>query len=395
MDLIFWRQRDFGFIAAASWLCLCLYAALPLAQAHSGNRCLDFYTSPDGKQSSPIDALKKTIVGISGHESIKNRSLRANSKGNQVLFLHPLVEHFFKKATPLVLDSRSFKPKNIHFYEEYRDRCISLLKAGEFSYAQMLAVPDILARVFSNSLYHQSQNIEYIKRIEYYKEMEIEEFVKMGVYPLPMFFTPDFELRVRLWANYTPPISLNRLPFASELDRAVFSIGGNVEHDFDHARQLLKTIKNVEHAKVMSDIQNAMIDFVDGLSFADKQIAYFFLHKFFPEAGLTGLSAGSLAELKETLKFRFENNDNDSFVTANLSDNSWAFRGMHLYEVKFEIAPNQLILFGGQSQGKSAFFIEGSKEQFSNFVNLLKEKLNLRFQKILDDHGKVLGKSLD
>jgi hypothetical protein len=358
-----------------------LFSLLLLSQAKAdysaGNQCHRFYEASDPlRKKIELEKLKKQILEIASRPEFDAPNFDIRESGEHVKFMFPLVEHAIEKASR-ELEIIGNKPV-LEKFESEKNIWISRMKNLEMTYAEMLAMAEIISIYLDGA---QLKNETFVAPT--YVRNRAEDLIDSGVVPLPMFFTPDFELRTRLWALDRPPISIVKKPFYSLLDNQNFTIRSNIPHDWFHASE----ITMYSYSKQIRRASNqALVAYMDKQSFTDKKFGFFFLHQIMPE-GTLGYEtlAGTKIAMTKSVNQTFKNYFHDNL---NLI---WLIESLGLMSVRFETTPGQFVKFEktiDQRNGKQLIEIEGSREQFISYISNLKNKL-------IDDFTHVLTPVFD
>ncbi len=261
---------------------LFIVTSLGISSGSLADSCISFYR-PKAVILAPHDGsslsiFKDKILEMADHPMIRDQKLTIDSKGEAVVFLKPLIEQLLKKA------ARLWDPK---LHSDYRNtefgKLLEELNAAhgsaEMTYFDMYSVPFRLSRFFDLKIEDAGVKTPRMKDMKW----RLSQYVKRGIYPLPMGIAPDFELRTKLWATLTPPISFIAKEFYSQLDYRDFSPDENIDHDLAHAGFHLSDGFRKGEIIQMSQIPKPVFKVVDGYSLVQRKMAYYFLHDLFPE----------------------------------------------------------------------------------------------------------------
>lgn len=327
---------------------------------------------------SKQETLIETIFGVAQHENIRLRRLQATSKGEVVRFLHPLVEHLLSKAEVQIKAEQD--PKRETQFAGFVGQCRDRLLRGEMSYTEMLYLPTVVGHFLQN-ISQERQSFKYLQQLVIEKSEVVEKFVQKGVYPLPMFYTPNFELRNRLWAHWTPPISLSAKPFYSELDGQGFGIVSGVNHDWSHASILLSRVTHPGRAKILRSMHFQMIEVVERLPYRlQRDLGHFVLHQFFAEDYFVFNHYESSKESLQELLVMKRGTIFSHFRGAKFV---WLMKALRLYDVRLQIGPEKYVYLS--DNGENRLLIDHLQD-LMEFTTQLRSDLNESFLKIIEAH---------
>jgi hypothetical protein len=388
-------------------------------QASLASTCSGTHSSILDSKFPSLAQMKETVLKIASNPSIRNRILRIDSKGSEVEFMSPLVKEVLAKSKEKLSDLYESSDQQIKFFEMTQNFVLERLQRGELTYEEIYNLPFIISRYFHSEIFSPV----FLNDLASH-HADLMQFVSMGIYPLPMVFSPSFEIRALLFALKTPPISITTKTFVSYLDQHRFAPIENPLHDEGHVLGKLANIKILtsQRKKMLSDlpvekdellralqltgqIETEMISAARGLK-VGKEVALFFLHQLFVESdfyfhNFTTRRHDYSQALGETLPIMYR--ELAGRITAIPGLPTGGYRGftnvdfkrilvdLNLYNVELEIAPGQIRKIYYSSDRSEEVFIESDRKYFFDYLLRIEGEIVPLFQKIIWSHSDSLN----
>ena len=122
------------------------------------NKCIDLYSV---KYKSGLDKLKASVLDIANHPQIRNRTLRLDSKGEQIRFFNPIFHHILNKAARIFSQIPKGDTRlNIQSeFDDFIDKTLKKWNEGNFTYNDLIDLP-LQVAVFFHEDWTQNQHLE-------------------------------------------------------------------------------------------------------------------------------------------------------------------------------------------------------------------------------------------
>lgn len=366
-----------------------------------------------------LSLMKQTVLKVQQHPQIQNMTLRVDSRGTEVEFMYPLVHQILSKAEAEIKQTQSEGSVKYNYFFAYKKQKLDRMRSGELSYAEIHFIPFELSPLFKQGadpyLYNGSKLINQ-KRME-----RLIRLVQVGIYPLPMFFTPGFLLRSQLLGQLTPCVSVVKQAFKSYLDDKFFDSTQSPPHDEIHASDFLsKVIESSQQftrgldasdprrlnilrartrqlGKVQVDLINTALKMPPG----QREIAIFFIHQLFPEGGLNIKGGTSLADsIKSSFKSKYSTNalkiKQDKTVNKNAFDDDGfkAFMShIGLYNVEITAWNGRFKIYYSAERPEEQFLAADRKRLYDYMMSLESEILSA-FEHVVEANAIELNRPL-
>jgi hypothetical protein len=337
--------------------------------------CLSVYDKSESLRKE-IDLLKfkNKILEIASHPEFEKDDFDLNAHGPRLRFLHPLIHHMIQKAS-VEMDKSVNVPAKAKFESE-KVKWLEELKNDQMTYKAMLILPTTISFLLSAS---KTDWWDPKFRPYGHDMMTHPKFKNKGIFPLPMFFTPDFELRTRLWVLDRPMISVVKNDFYSQLDSRHYSIADNIVHDWFHAYASLGK-EGVITSKIKRRAGNqALLSFTEKLTGVERKIGFFLLHVLIPEGPI---NYRSLADTKQEIAAELKNEMRRFSTDEKYYD--WTKSALGLVGLRIETAPGEYLRLEKNESDGSLYFAEGSDRQYREY-----------FEKVANDFEAGIGKTLE
>jgi hypothetical protein len=373
---------------------LILYLLL-VTQSHAsisnGTHCLRVYSPYQNADSGlGLQNFKKKIMEIAAHPEFDKPDFDLDATGPRLRFLHPLVEHMIGKAEKILTEIGNPHISEIYIY--YKDAWLKQLKTDTMSYKNMLELPSLISSFLHRAKKHDDLSKFVPTKMTFYAG------VGPKIFPLPMFFTPGFEMRTRLWIMGRPMISIVKDEFYSFLDAAHYDINENIGHDWGHISTMYMHFKEKDYRH---SVNKSLLEYFDKQVGAEKTIGFFFLHQLIPE---TGLVYQNLQTAKKSVedslnislnKFLIASpppNHNAKIISTLeekgfpeiITHRLWIIETLGLLGTRIEVAPGQFIRAEKSRYGDKVELVEGTEELFVNYFSQMKEKFQADIFEILE-----------